>query len=124
LRHRQMLLRILPLKIIFNGNQIYDFREKQPVIYNPQSTITTLVVTNGFHNSRTVMVNTKPGTWFYEVECMFDDIQVITGTIITGYRFFMIFANLPALIFLFLFYFKRKEFIRVHTLKPHKQIRH
>ena len=41
--------------------------------------------------------------------------------IFTGIVFFMLFANLPILIMLFIFYIKRHDFIQVHVLIPEKK---
>ena len=38
--------------------------------------------------------------------------------ILSGIVFFMLFANVPLLIMLYLIYIKRNSFIQVHLLKP------
>ena len=73
----------------------------------------TLMVTNGFHHSRVVSVKCKPGIHFYEVESFIDNVQLLTGLamtllffgiyILSGIVFFMLFANVPLLIMLYLF---------------------
>lgn len=65
---------------------------------------------------------------FFEVESAIDNIQLLTGLVMTlffftiyilsGIFFFMLFANLPLLIMLFIFYIKRNDFIQIHVLKP------
>jgi len=90
-----------------------------------------LVVTNGFHYSRVVTVKCKPGFHFYEVESFIDNIQLLTGLVMTflffgiyifsGAILFMIFANVPLLMMLFIFYIRRKDFIQVHVLTPEKK---
>ena len=90
--------------------------------------VTKIMITNGFHHSRVVAIKYKPGIHFYEVESYVDNIQVLTGLVMTllffalyifsGLVFFMLFANVPLLIMLFLLYIKRDNFIQVHLLKP------
>jgi hypothetical protein len=132
LRHRHLLLRILKLRIVVDGHDIYECREKEPAIIPCNRNVTRIVVTNGFHISRVVSVKAKPGIHFYEVESYIDNIQLLSGLfltlfffniyIFTGIRFFMLAANLPILIVLFIFYIKRKTLIQVHLLKTQQQV--
>ena len=95
---------------------------------NASDPVTKIIITNGFHHSRVVTVKNKPGIHFYEVESGIDNIQLMTGLVMTllffiiyiftGLFFFMLFANTPLLIMLYILYFRRKNFIRVHILKP------
>ena len=114
-----------------NDHDIYEFREKRPVIISCAGNAMKLVVTNGFHYSRVVTVKCKPGFHFYEVESFIDNIQLLTGLVMTflffgiyifsGAILFMIFANVPLLMMLFIFYIRRKDFIQVHVLIPDKK---
>ena len=114
-----------------DDHDIYEFREKRPVIIPCSGSAMKFVVTNGFHYSRVVTVKNKPGFHFYEVESFIDNIQLLTGLVMTflffgiyifsGAWLFMMFANLPLLIMLFIFYIRRKEFIQVHVLIPEKK---
>ena len=114
-----------------NDHDIYEFREKRPVIIPCSGNVTKLVVTNGFHYSRVVTVRSRSGFHFYEVESFIDNIQLLTGLVmvflffgiyvLSGIVFFMLFANVPILIMLFLFYIRRKDFIQVHVLLPEKR---
>ncbi|HMD01077.1 MAG TPA: hypothetical protein VKH37_13030 [Ferruginibacter sp.] len=91
-----------------------------------------IFVTNGFHSSRVVKVKCTPGIHFYEVAGFIDNTQLLIGLVMvlifftvfifTGSILFMIFANAPILIMLFLFYIKRKDFIQVHVLVPDRNI--
>ena len=122
------MLRLLQLRIVVNEKSIYEFKEKQPVVIPCNQQVTTLTVTNGFHHSRMVSVKCKPGIHLYEVESFIDNIQLLTGLamtllffgiyILSGIVFFMLFANVPLLIMLYLIYIKRNSFIQVHLLKP------
>lgn len=93
--------------------------------------LTKIVITNGFHYSREVIFHQKAGTYFYEIESGIDDIQLLTGLVLSalfytifmfsGIQFFMIMANAPILFLLYMFYIKKKDFIRIHRLKPQQQ---
>lgn len=123
-----MLLRLLPLKVIVNGHDIYEFKEKQPLLIYPSGNSTTIEVINGFHISNKITVASKPATLYYEVECRMDDVQLVTGVFIvlllfaiyifTGQKLFMILANFPVAIFLYIFYIRKKDFIKIYPLKP------
>jgi len=122
---------LLKLRIVVNDHDIYELREKIPVIICCAGDVMKLVVTNGFHYSRIVSVKCKPGFHFYEVESFIDNIQLLTGLVMTflffgiyifsGAILFMIFANVPLLMMLFIFYIRRKDFIQVHVLVPEKK---
>lgn len=132
LRHRHLLLRVLKLRAVINDTSIYELKEKQPVIINCKEAVIRIIITNGFHCSREVVIHQKPGTYFFEVESYIDDIQLLTGLmlallfflifIFSGVRFFMLMANLPILVFLYVFYIKRKNFIQIHRLNPDNTI--
>ncbi len=119
------------MRIVVDDHDIYEFREKRPVIIPCTGQVMKLVITNGFHYSRVVKVKCSPGFHFYEVESFIDNIQLLTGLVMTllffgiyifsGAILFMIFANVPLLMMLFIFYFRRKDFIQVHVLVPEKK---
>jgi hypothetical protein len=111
-----------------NGKDIYELKEKQPLMIGNTLPVTRIIITNGFHHSREISISLKPGTHFFEIESRLDDIQLLTGLllvlfsfvifIVTGVRLFMVFANLPILIFIWFYYFSRKNFIQIHRLSP------
>jgi hypothetical protein len=113
-----------------NGTEIYECREQQPVIIKAESNTSQFVVSNGFHVSRIVKVSDKPGPHFYEVESCIDNIQLITGFlvsllffiiyILSGLHFFLLIANLPLLTMVYLLFVLRHKFIRVYSFDPAK----
>ena len=134
LRHRHILLRILNLRIVVNQTRIYELKERQPLIIPCPEPAIQVLITNGFHHSRLVKIKSRPGICFYEVEGLIDNIQLLTGLvltlffftiyILTGILFFILFANVPLIIMLVIFYIMRNDFIRVHSLKTlHEKIR-
>ncbi|MEI7472829.1 MAG: hypothetical protein WCJ85_11255 [Chitinophagaceae bacterium] len=130
LRHPHLLLKLLPLHVIVNQMAIYELQEKKPLQIPCDQTELTLSVTNGFQHSRTIKIRPQQGVYFYEVESRIDNIQLIIGVVLlmllfaiyiaTGLRLFMLLANLPILILLWLFYFKRDGFILIHRLRIEK----
>jgi len=124
------LLRLLSLRIVVNETEIYECKEKLPVIIKTGTTATHFVVSNGFHISRVVRVSDKPGPHFYEVESCLDNIQLITGIlvsllffiiyILSGLQFFLLIANLPLLTMVYLMFVLRHKFIRVYSFDPAK----
>jgi hypothetical protein len=90
-----------------------------------------IIVTNGFHRSREVVLHPKGGTYFFEVESLIDNIQLSIGLlfmllffilyIASGLRILMLLANVPVLILLYFFYLKRKHFIQIHRLALQKE---
>jgi hypothetical protein len=121
---------LLALRIVVNGNEIYECREQQPLVIKVGSTNTQFVVSNGFHVSRIVKVSDKPGPHFYEVESCIDNIQLITGFlvsllffiiyILSWLHFFLLIANLPLLTMVYLLFVLRHKFIRVYSFDPAK----
>ena len=113
-----------------NEKDIYECKEKEVLEIACTGTVTRVVITNGFHSSRVVAIKYKPGILVYEIWSYIDNMQLLTGLaitlgsfciyIFTGLRFMMLFANLPILIMLFIFYIKRKNFIGISLLKPGK----
>ena len=127
LRHSHWLLRLLKLHVVVDDHDIYECREREPVVIKCTGEQTRLMVTNGFHSSRVVTVKNNQGTSFFEVESFVDNMQLITGTaftlffffiyILTGLHFFLFFANIPLLVVLYILYVRKRHFILVHPLK-------
>ncbi|MFN8243433.1 MAG: hypothetical protein U0X40_05205 [Ferruginibacter sp.] len=127
MRHSHWLLRLLKLHVVVNDKEIYECREKEPVIIPCREDSIKLVVTNGFHSSRVLQLRRQPGMRFFEVEGFIDNVQLLTGIaimlffgmiyIFTGLHFFLFFANIPLLVMLYLLYVRRRHFILIHQLK-------
>lgn len=123
-RRRHLLLRVLKIRAIVDATNIYDLPELVPVIIQCHKPVTTIVIGNGFHFSRLLEVSNQPNhNFFYQVDCMIDDIRLgyliflsflfFGMYILTDMRLFMIIANLPTLYFLYIFYFLRKSLILI-----------
>jgi hypothetical protein len=112
---------------VVNDHDIYECKEKEPVIINCSEKVYKIIAVNGFHSSRKLVINNKPGIRIYEIGSYIDNVQLATGLVMTllffliyifsGILFFLFFANVPLLVMLYIFYVKRGEFIRVNLLK-------
>ncbi|MBK7435076.1 MAG: hypothetical protein IPI66_15160 [Chitinophagaceae bacterium] len=117
---------------MLNGRDIYECREGHPLIIPCKTPSTRFRITNGFHASKEILVKDKPAIYFYEIECGIDNIQLLTGLILTalflcififtGIRLFMIAANLPLIIMFFIVFIRKRSFIRVHLVKSAGQL--
>ena len=118
------MLRLLKIRAIVNKLEIYELKEATPLLIPCNDPITAVVVGNGFHFSRTLEVNNQfQGTFFYQVDCMIDDVNLVYLTcltvilfgmyLLTDMRGFMLIANFPVLYMLYVFYFQRKGFILI-----------
>lgn len=113
---------MLKLRAVIDGSHIVELVYGQPAVIECKLKSTTVVITNGFHYSRTLELNTEPAAvYIYQVDCQIDNIRMFTGIFISlmlfsiyiliGLAGFMIAANLPILYMLYVFYGGRKDFI-------------
>ena len=118
------MLRLLKIRAIVNRSEIYELNEATPLVIPCNDRITTVVIGNGFHFSRTLEVNKQfQGTFFYQVDCIIDDVNLVYLTcltiilfgmfLLTHMRGFMLVANFPVIYMLYVFYFQRKGFILI-----------
>ena len=121
------MLRLLKIRAIVNKADIFELNEAQPLTIPCNDSITTVVVGNGFHFSRTLEVSRQfTGTLFYQVDSRIDDINLLYLIfltllffgmfLLTEMRGFMIIANLPLLYLLYVLYFMRKNFILITAI--------
>lgn len=121
------MLRLLKLKAIVDGNHIYILVRGKPIVITAQSNPSKLVVTDGFHITKPVVVrHGRQRPKYFRVVCAIENEQLIIGTIITGVVYAMgytsgiIFLKLlstaPIIYFLFLYYINRKEFIKIEQV--------
>jgi hypothetical protein len=110
-----------------NGNTIYPLTRNKPVVIDMLTNPTKLVVTDGFHITRPMNVTyAKDYARYFTIVCIIEDAQLIIGFIITVVLYFMgytsgiIFLRLlsvmPVFYFLFLYYIKRKDFIKIQPV--------
>jgi len=113
--------------MVVNGHAIYPLVRNKPIVVDMPTNPTKLVVTDGFHITTPVNVTyTKTYTRYFTVVCIIEDAQLIIGFILTlvlyamghtsGIIFLQLLSILPILYFLFLYYIKRKDFIRIQPV--------
>ncbi len=84
-----------------------------------------VVVTDGFHFTKPIeLAYSEPSYYQFMVECAIDDMQLLAGFFLviffyltgffTNWMVLKVISFAPILYFVFLYYFKRKEFIQVH----------
>lgn len=126
-RKKHLVLRLLPLRAVVNGTDIYPLREKEPVIITSGRHPTTLMVSNGFHYSPTVQLDTYANDKLaLEVDCEIDNFRIGSAVfitfmlfafyLVTGMRGLQIAANIPLLYLLWYFYFNRKKMIVIRPV--------
>lgn len=115
-------MRLLPVRVVVNDRDIYPLKEKQPVAITVSSNPVKIMVTNGFHYSKPVLLNTyMQDKYALQADCLLDDLRLGYGFFlmlllfgmywITSMRIFQIAANLPILYMLYLVYFRKKDFL-------------
>jgi hypothetical protein len=99
----------------------------KPVVIDMPTNPTRLVVTDGYHITSPMDVTySRKYTRYFTIVCAIEDAQLIIGFVLTlilyamGYTSGIILLQLlsigPVLYFLFLYYIKRKEFIRIQPV--------
>jgi hypothetical protein len=127
LQKNQLLLRLLKLRVVVNGHSIYPLVRNKPVVIDMPTNPTKLVVTDGFHiTSPTNVTYSKNYTRYFTIVCIIEDAQLIIGFILTlilyamgltsGIIFLQVLSLAPIFYFLFVYYIKRKDFIRIQPV--------
>jgi hypothetical protein len=122
-RQSNILLNLLRLRVIINGKAIYQL-DKGSVAIGLAKNRPSIVVTDGFHYTKPVLVVYKHvNTYYLQIECAISNDQMLAGLIvmvlsyavgvISGILLMKIVSFLPILYFLYIYYINRKEFIRL-----------
>ena len=120
-------MRVLKVRVIVNETDIYELPEGVPLTLPCVTPITSVVIGNGFHFSRALVVTAQEeGAYVYTVDCIIDDINLVFMTIMTfvffgfyiwtGLKGLLIAANIPPLYFVYAMYFMRKSFILIKAV--------
>lgn len=123
-RKSQFLLNFFNVRVVVNGNQIYQLDKERSVVIPVETNHPQLVVTDGFHYTRSVEVAcSRLTTYYLKVVCAIDDNLIAVGLLLLGLFYFVglvsgivllqIFSFLPIVYFLYYYYINRKEFIQV-----------
>lgn len=119
-----LLLRFLTLRVVVNGMHIYPLKKGKPVVVTMPTNPARIVVTDGFHITKPVQISYSPKrTHFFTIACIVEDDVLIGCVVLMTLLFFMglssgiillwVLSVAPILFFLFFYYVKRKEFIRI-----------
>jgi hypothetical protein len=127
-RQKAVLFDLLKVRAIIDGKSIYILEGDKPLRIDLASAASTLVITNGFHCTRSFALNNnRQDTSSLTVACILDNDRLTAGIILTvvlflagltsGILFIQMLSFLPTLYFLYSFYFNRQDFIKVWTTK-------
>ena len=122
-----MLLSFLNIRVIVNDKEIYPLVNNKPVIIETKDDSTLITVTDGFHFTKDIKLDfRRPSFYRLNVVCAIDDLQLLTGFFLLAILYLLGFYTnllplkllsfLPLIYFLCLYYFNRKEFIRVRPV--------
>ena len=123
-RKSQLLINFLNIRVIVNGKDIYTLPPNKPVIIPLLQKRARLVVTDGFHITKPLELSYHlPHTYHLKVVCAIDNDLLVTGFVllllfsfvglVSDIAFLRFLSFVPILYFLFWYYIKRKEFIRI-----------
>lgn len=118
-----MLLRFLKLRLVVNGMHIYPLRKNNPVLITMPTNPSRIVVTDGFHITRPLELKCRQQVSYFTIVCAIDNDVLVGGLIFmlmffamgatSGVWLLQFFSMLPIGYILFLYYIRRKEFIRI-----------
>lgn len=100
-----------------------------PVTFPATTNPVKITITNGFHASQPVLLNTYlQDKYALQADCLLDNFRLGYGIFllfflfgmywITSMRLFQVAANLPILYMLYLVYFKKKQFLFIVPYSP------
>jgi hypothetical protein len=118
-----LMLRFLKLRLVVNGMHIYNLRQNNPVLVTMPTNSVHVVVTDGFHITQPMELKCRQRMNYFNVVCAVDN-DVLVGVLLFMVMFFamgatsgvfvlQVFSLLPLAYVLFLYYGKRKEFIKI-----------
>jgi hypothetical protein len=115
------------VKVIVEGQQIYNIEEGKDTVITFQNNNTHLVVTDGYHISKPLeLVYHHIHTYYFHVDCAISNIQLFYGGfllllsvilgLLTGSIFFQVMSFFPVLYLLYTYYVNRADFIQLHPM--------
>ena len=122
------MLNFLRVRVIVNGTAIYPLVNDKPVVIPLDFNYPKLVITDGFHFSKPMeLVYEEPSYYRFNVECVINDLQLMGGVFflilfyllgfMTGFFFLKLISFVPIVLFLFYYYVKRKQFIKLTPVR-------
>jgi hypothetical protein len=127
-RQSQLLLNFFNVRVVVNGNQIYQLDKEQSVVIPLENNRPQLVVTDGFHYTQSLEVACQRITTYYlKIICAIDDNLIAVGLVlwglfyivglVSGILLLQALSFLPILYFLYYYYINREEFIKVKLVR-------
>ena len=116
------------MRIVVNGNQIYQLDKEQSVVIPLENNRPQLVVTDGFHYTHSLEVACQRITTYYlKIVCALDDNLIAAGMVlmalfyivglVSGILLLQALSFLPIIYFLYYYYINREEFIKVKLVR-------
>lgn len=127
-RKSQLLLNFFNIRVVVNGNQIYQLDKEQSVVIPLENNRPKLVVTDGFHYTQSLEVACQRITTYYlKIVCAIDDNLIAAGMVLLGLFYIVGLVSgipllqalsfLPIIYFLYYYYINREEFIKVKLVQ-------
>lgn len=117
----QLILRLLKVRIVLNGKDIYELQKNTPSVIEVFEPSCMLTLTDGFHHSKLFQVNFKTQNVFrLKVSSILDNGRLLFLLILTVLFFVIAFLNelfwlktlsfIPLVLLLYFYYIKRDSF--------------
>jgi hypothetical protein len=123
-RKSQLLINFLNIRVVVDGKDIYNLVPDKPAIISVAKKKAQLVATDGFHITKPLQLSfPRPHTYHLKVVCAIDNNLLITAVVllvlfslvgfVSDIPILRFLSFIPIFYFLFLYYFNRKDFIRI-----------
>jgi fumarate hydratase class II len=125
---KAVLLDLLKVRVIANGNRIYELNVTRPVVISEPIAQSIIIITDGYHYTRPMLLEgrSQPVS-YYSVMCTIDDNRLLAGSIITallyaigytsGLLIVQVCSFVPLLMLLYIYYLNKRTFIRVKSVR-------
>ena len=118
------MLNFLKVRLIIDGHHIYDLKKNTPVAIPVTGAKSDIVATDGFHYTNRIEIGYKRiHTYYLKIDCALDNDKLLAGIILlvllyaigmtSGILFIRLLSFIPILYFLYIYYIRRKDFIKV-----------
>lgn len=106
---------------------IYPLQKGKPLVVTVPTSPARLVVTDGFHITAPMQISYTPQrTLYLTIACIVENDVLIGAAVVmtllffmglsSGFVFLLLLSVVPVALLLFLYYIKRKEFIRIRRV--------
>lgn len=121
------MLRFLRLRVVVNGMQIFPLEKSKPIVVPLKINRAQIVISDGFHYTHPInVVCPKSGIYKLHVYCTMEDEQLIIGLLLlilfysagitSDILLIKLLSFAPLLTFLYLYYIKRRDYLKVKTV--------